>query len=112
MACGIAIGDIHLGFSYRGIDYQERIIDRLAEIRGNAEEIKKNLGYAVLLGDLFHKGIGISQTITMMLEARAVLLSFSQLGIPIFIIQGNHDAKIGRAFAIMMGFKARRNPHL
>lgn len=85
---GIVIGDIHLGVIYKGIDFNERIwkcLDRIFY-----EILTTKIKFVVLLGDILHNIQYSTDTLILIIT---FLNNLETLGIPVFVIAGNHDRK-------------------
>lgn len=88
----LVIADVHLGksatFRAHGLPVPEgdtaRDLSRMRELasRMNAHEI-------IIAGDLFHAAAGVSTELSDMLSS-----FLTEIGIPIHLVTGNHDAKI------------------
>jgi uncharacterized protein len=88
----LVIADVHLGksatFRAHGLPVPEgdtaRDLSRMRELasRLKADEI-------IIAGDLFHAAAGVSTELSYMLSS-----FITEIGIPIHLVTGNHDAKI------------------
>jgi len=84
----IIIGDLHFGLIYKGISFNERIIECLRQIYVEIKEVRPDL--VVLLGDLFHNSGYSIDAITYVIR---LLKRYESLGCRIEVVQGNHDKK-------------------
>lgn len=92
VASTLVVADVHLGksavFRAKGLPVPEG--DTMRDIRRLAEMVTKhNVRHLVIAGDLFHAPSGVTR------ELETALAEFlTELGIPVTLVIGNHDAKI------------------
>lgn len=90
----LIVADVHLGksatFRARGLPVPEGDTELdLTRIRNLAHE--NHARHLVIAGDLFHAPAGVTEDLAELLGS-----FIGNLGIPLTLIQGNHDAKLSR----------------
>jgi len=90
----LVVADVHLGksaaFRAHGLAVPEgddaRDLTRLKQLAG-----AHRAGRLIIAGDLFHSSAGMTPDLKRSLESFV-----STLGVPVCLVEGNHDAKLGR----------------
>lgn len=104
---GIHLADLHNGLVYKGIDFTQRIYNCVDQVYKEAKNIIEELLYIVIHGDVVHLAESNADVIIHCVKQFRL---FDSLGVPVFILQGNHDLKTRRTgeFTLFDVFKEIR----